>query len=65
MNIKYAIKQLDYMFTRNYLKIFGEKNSLMVFTFHGLFSNEKEIKKELVFPIPHAGITVLHFRKFI
>ena len=59
-----SIKYLpDYAFSRTYLKFFQEKNSLIAFTFHNLFRNEKEISLNIVDPIQR--ITMDHFRQFV
>jgi peptidoglycan/xylan/chitin deacetylase (PgdA/CDA1 family) len=57
------IKLPDFLFARFYLRLFHEKNSLMIFNFHILFQNEEEINLNLV--DPQLGITVDYFQQFI
>ena len=67
VNLKKSIISLaklpDLIVSKLYLRLFQEKNSLIIFNFHGLFRNEKEITLNLVDPQP--WITVEQFRQFV
>lgn len=62
-NIVSIIKLPDRVFVKFYLRFFHEKNSLLIYNFHILFRNEKEINSNHVNPL--LGITVDHFQEFI
>ncbi len=62
-NIIFLAKLPDLIISELYLKLFKEKNSLILFNFHGLFNNKKEIKKNLV--DPQTWITIDQFKQFI
>lgn len=53
----------DSFFCKLYLGLFNEKNSLMIFNFHGFFRNKEEINQNLV--DPQTWITVNQFHQFI
>lgn len=57
------IRQIDYYFNNAYLRLVGEKKSLIIFLFHVLFRDEKE--KQLNIIHPRQGITLSNFQKFI
>jgi len=57
------LKLPDLAFAHIYLKLFHEKNALIIFTFHTLFKNEEEITLNHV--NPHLGTTLDHFRQFV
>ena len=60
-----SLERADELLSKTYLKLFKEKNSLMIFLFHGLFRNEDEINSGVVDVNPQQAITVSHFRQFI
>jgi peptidoglycan/xylan/chitin deacetylase (PgdA/CDA1 family) len=62
-NLLSLVKIPDLILARIYLKLFHEKKSLLIFTFHILFKNEDEIKLNHV--DPQNGITIDCFRQFI
>jgi len=53
----------DIMFSKIYLRLHQEKNSLITFVFHGLFRSEKEIT--LNFVDPQTWLTIEHFHQFV
>lgn len=57
------IRQFDYLFNNLYLKLIGEKKSLLIFLFHVIFLNEKESSTNAVCPM--QGLTLKHFREFV
>ena len=61
--IIYLAKLPDLIISEFYLKLFKEKNSLLIFNFHGLFNNKKEINQNLV--NPKTWITTDQFQQFI
>jgi len=63
INIISIAKFPDLILSKFYLKLFKEKNSLMVFLFHGLFKNEEEKALNIVDPQP--WITIDQFNQFI
>jgi peptidoglycan/xylan/chitin deacetylase (PgdA/CDA1 family) len=62
-NVESAIKATDRLLSRAYLGLFGERNSLIPFLFHGLFRDEGEI--ELNHVHPQQAITIAQFRQFV
>ena len=62
-NVISLVKVPDLIFSKIYLRLFKEKNSLMTFIFHGLFNNGREIDLNLVDPQP--WITVQQFQQFV
>ena len=62
-NIISLVKIPDSIVSKIYLKLFREKNSLMIFLFHGLFKDEKESSSNVV--DPQYWITVKQFQQFI
>ncbi len=60
-----SLEKIDKVLSKTYLRLFKEKNSLMIFLFHSLFLNEDEIKSGIVDVDIKEAITVDHFRKFI
>lgn len=60
-----SIEKVDELFSKTYLKLFKERNSLMVFLFHSLFRNENEINSGVIDANIQQAITIEHFRKFI
>lgn len=63
--MRFIIRLVDQILSRVYLKIFQEKNSLILFYFHGLFRNEKDISLNLVNPQSQRGFTINHLRQFV
>ena len=67
VNLKKSIISLaklpDLIVSKLYLRLFQEKNSLIIFNFHGLFRNEGEINLNLV--DPQTWITIDQFRQFV
>ena len=57
------IKLPDYIVSKIYLRLFNEKNSLLIFNFHGFFRNQDEINQNLV--DPQTWITIDQFQQFI
>ena len=57
------IRQVDYLFNKAYLKLFGERKSLVIFIFHVLFRDKEELNANIVHPL--QGITLEGFRKFV
>ena len=57
------IRQIDYLFNSVYLKLIGERKSLIIFLFHVLFRNSDECCSNIVHP--QQGITLEHFRQFV
>lgn len=57
------IDSFDKIISNNYLRFFKERNSLMVYLFHGLFKDENEIAMNHVHP--QQKITIKLFREFI
>ena len=57
------VKIPDSILSKIYLKFFQEKNSLLVFTFHGIFLKEEEIKQNIV--DPQTWVTLDQFQKFV
>jgi len=57
------LKLPDRIISKIYLKFFQEKNSLMIFNFHGFFRNEKEKMMDLV--DPQTWTTIDDFHQFI
>ncbi len=62
-NIISLIKLPDQIISELYLKFFKEKNSLLIFNFHGLFNNKKEINQNIV--DPQTWITIDQFHQFV
>lgn len=62
-NVESAIRATDRLLSRAHLGLFGERNSLIPFLFHGLFRDEREI--ELNHVHPQQAITVAQFRQFV
>lgn len=62
-NIIFLAKLPDLIISELYLKLFKEKNSLIIFNFHGVFNNKNEINKNLV--DPQTWITIDQFNQFI
>ena len=62
-NISSIINFIDQITSIVYLSLFHEKNSLIIFIFHGLFCNRKEFCLNVV--EPQNIITVEQFRLFI
>ena len=62
-NIVFLAKLPDTLLSWFYLKLSREKPSLIVFTFHGLFQNNGEMKLHHV--DPQLGLTLHHFEQFI
>jgi peptidoglycan/xylan/chitin deacetylase (PgdA/CDA1 family) len=62
-NIVFLAKLPDTLMSWLSLQIFREKPSLIIFTLHGLFQNEKEMLLNHV--DPQLGITLHHFEQFI
>lgn len=69
MNDKYAricksiIAPFEWAFFQGYLRFFQENKSLIVFVFHKLFRDRKEIDLNVVHTL--EGITIQHFRQFV
>jgi len=57
------IRQIDYLFNSAYLKIIGERKSLIIFLFHVLFRDLKEHCSDIVHP--QQGITLESLRQLI
>jgi len=53
----------DLIISEIYLRFFQEKNSLIIFNFHGLFFSKKEINQNLV--NPQTWITKDQFQQFV
>ena len=62
-NIISLAKIPDLIISKVYLRFFQEKNSLLIFNFHGLFNNKKEINQNLV--DPQTWITTNQFQQFL
>jgi peptidoglycan/xylan/chitin deacetylase (PgdA/CDA1 family) len=62
-NIIFLAKLPDLIISELYLKLFKEKNSLILFNFHGVFNNKKEINQNIV--DPQTWITTDQFNQFI
>jgi len=62
-NIISLVKLPDLIISEFYLRLFQEKNSLLIFNFHGLFYNKKEINQNLV--DPQTWITIKQFHQFV
>ena len=62
-NLIYFIQQIESVISHYYLKYSNEKNSLIIFLFHGLFQNKKEISLNIV--DPQQGIVIDHFHQFV
>ncbi|MFC1590025.1 polysaccharide deacetylase family protein [Candidatus Omnitrophota bacterium] len=62
-DLKHIVKRADLAFTRFYLNVFGESDSLVIFLFHSLFRDKKEIDMNIADPM--GGITIAGFRQFI
>lgn len=60
-----SITFADKLISRGYLTLFQEKASLIIFLFHGLFRNEKEIALNFIEPRSQRNITVDYFRSFV
>lgn len=58
-----AIKYFDRVISQYYLKHFTEKNSLMIFLFHGLFRNKKEVNSGAIYPL--QAVTVSHIKSLV
>lgn len=58
-----SIKSIDNVISRLFFRSFQEKPSLMMFVFHGLFRDKKEI--DFNFVHPQQGITIEYFKRFI
>jgi peptidoglycan/xylan/chitin deacetylase (PgdA/CDA1 family) len=63
VNLSGIVKAVDDAGSRLSLKLFRERPSLLVFMFHGLFSDAQEIARRDA--DPQQAITVAHFRQFI
>lgn len=57
------IRETDYLFNSVYLKLFGERKSLIIFLFHAIFRNARECCSNIIQPL--QGISLDHFRQCI
>jgi peptidoglycan/xylan/chitin deacetylase (PgdA/CDA1 family) len=57
------IRFADSLLSKTYLRVFTERQALLIFLFHGLFLDDAEIGLHLVHP--QQGITISHFREFV
>ena len=62
-NISSIAKIPDITLSNLYLRLFSEKNSLIIFLFHSVFLDKKERDKNLI--DPKIGILINEFEKFI
>lgn len=62
-NIISLVKLPDIIISELYLRLFQEKNSLIIFTLHGLFYSKKESNQNLVYP--QTWITKDQFHQFV
>lgn len=62
-SIKGLVRATDCLFARAYLGLFHERSDLLVFLFHSLFRDEREIALNQVDPLQRT--TVSQFRKFV
>jgi len=63
--LQLIIRSVDRILSRVYLKVFKEKNSLIVFYLHGLFRDENDVSLNLVNPQSQRNLTVEHLRQLI
>lgn len=61
--IRKYIRLLDQIIAKTYLKYFRENNLLVIFLFHSILNDEKDLEKDVVFPA--LSITKDKFRQFI
>jgi peptidoglycan/xylan/chitin deacetylase (PgdA/CDA1 family) len=61
--IQRLVRTADCLIARAYLGLFGEGGGLLVFLFHSLFRNEREITLNYVDPLQRT--TVSQFRRFV
>jgi peptidoglycan/xylan/chitin deacetylase (PgdA/CDA1 family) len=59
------IRITDRILSRSYLRFFGEKNSLIIFYFHGVLRDQSEMDLNVIHPLSHGGITIEHFRQLV
>ena len=57
------IKKADYLLSRIYISLFTERSSLLIFLFHSIFKNKKQVESNLIYP--QQMITVDKFKQFI
>lgn len=57
------VKSFDQVFSRGYLKLFRERNSLICLLFHGLLSREDDVRLNQA--DPQQRMTVGHFRRIV
>jgi peptidoglycan/xylan/chitin deacetylase (PgdA/CDA1 family) len=61
--IQRLVRVADCLIARTYLSLFGERGGLLVFLFHSLFRDEREIALNAVDPLQRT--TVGQFRRFV
>jgi peptidoglycan/xylan/chitin deacetylase (PgdA/CDA1 family) len=62
-SLQHLVRFTDAALARAYLSVFRERNALMVFLFHSLFGDEREIDQNAVDPLQRT--TVAQFRQVI
>lgn len=63
--MKSLIRFADHIVSKTYLRFFQEKNSLIIFYFHGILRNKLDINLNVLNPQSHGGVTIERLRQLI